>query len=101
MKISKKHKNQFLHYRSARNFIINSNLETKILSHIEKPCFLIQKIIKNRGQNGESAHWRQPLNSEIFPGARRPRTPARGVIARGVIRPWGTVGAFWPVLMIF
>ena len=49
-KIAKNHKNQFLHYRSARNFMINSNLETKILSYIEKPWFLMKKIIKNRGK---------------------------------------------------
>ena len=113
-KYEKNHKNQFLQYRSAGNFMISSNLKTKkliyiekpwflmkkkvvkmaitpradtptggkclkiglpcillkikrrkIWSYIEKPRFLMKKIIKNRGLNGESAHWRQLLNSKV------------------------------------
>ena len=36
-----------------------------------------------------------------LPGASRPRTPARGVRARGGMRPWGTVGAFWLIFHDF
>ena len=33
-KIAKNHKNQFLHYRSTRNFMVKPNLEAKILIYI-------------------------------------------------------------------
>ena len=32
---------------------------------------------------------------ELAFGGCRPRTPARGVLARGGMRPWGTVDPFW------
>ena len=38
-------KKQFLHYRSARNFMINSNLKTKKLIYIEKSWFLMEKKV--------------------------------------------------------
>ena len=44
-KTTKKHKNQFLHYRSTRNFMVKPNLKTKILIYIEKSS----KMMKTRG----------------------------------------------------
>ena len=38
---------------------------------------------------------------ELAFGGCRPRTPARGVLARGGMRPWGTVDPFWLIFQFF
>ena len=38
---------------------------------------------------------------ELAFGGCRPRTPARGVLARGGMRPWGTVGPFSLIFQFF
>ena len=48
----KKHKNQFLHYRSTRNFMVKPNLKANILTYTEQLANMMRKGCHNGGLQG-------------------------------------------------